>query len=1419
VEVEPWGGGYRTVFEDVASDTTAYMAWETAHRLTPAAIVEDSPSDWASPSHGADYLVVAHADLMAAATVLDNAWASFDPSLRVEVADVEDVYDEFNYGVFHPRAVRDLLDYAYHEWQGGAPGHVLLLGDASWDYKLLADDSDPTHRNFVPSWGNPVCDDVLAAIDGDDLLPDYAMGRIAVENADTAVVVAEKLAEYLGSAYADTGQWRNNVLLVADYHSAHLFETQSEQLADSFIVPPPARFNPIEVYKQNDTYYPPGFDSPEGDTVEMYINSPGVAAANYIGHGATWTWGTILWDSDIEDDLHNGSRMPFVTSMTCHTGRFANPYIDSFGEIWMWKEGGGAVAFFGSTGWGSSYWDRLQIGYLYRRLFLDQNRVLGDVCLASKVAFADSEGYSSTFLNTLNSPLNFHLLGDPCMKLALAPRPDLAVDSADVALLPPVPVEGDTVLVTVQVYNTGPDPSPEATARFAYRQNTLWIPVGGDVSVPPIPAGGIQSVEASWQTAGITGPCSLRVAADPEDQLFEGWETNNVAATTVTVLERQPDLAVFASDLFWEPEEPDPTQSPVTLGALVRNLGTNQAENVEVLVGLGDSLGMVTETGTDTVAVLAPGDSAAVQVPWEIGMGDVGPHWLWVEADPAGQIEELDEGNNVASTPFTVLSPPDLAIGANDILFSNDSPPVGDSIAVAAVVRNLGQAVVDEVPVWFFEQHPDSQGSVPFGIDTVAVPGEAQDTASASWATNGNAGWNTIYVSVDPLDEVEESDEDNNNASRDILVLEASDLLIQSLTVTPAGPVEGDTASVSLRIRNAGEVPADSFLAVIAVKGIDGMLEHELLRVRQDLAGETSDTLAAAWTTTGQAGQHWLAAYLDADGVVAEANESNNADSVSVTILTAPDLEVDAWADAETVAVGETVSVAARIMNLGEGEAANVRADLMLGETLLADSLIGAVAGGSEVEARLTWSNAPVGTHTLLFRAGLDGWEPDTLNNLDEVTVTVRPLELPDLVVAATPSDTSLLHGDTLEVACAVTNTGEQPALAVQLGLVVGAIETIGPSWSEVQPGQQLEHTFRVVPVPGDHVCRVSATSSSAESDTTNNAVEFRVSVTSRPDLIPALISFEPAEAVKGDTISVAVGVWNDGDTDVGYFAVAFFVGDPLLVPVRGVVEVLGGIAAGDSIVVSWPWDTLPDSGTVSVTAWLDPNNGVVEESETNNRLAGGASVLPDEEPPTVLFTRGLGGMVVSGELLSPRESFEVVVDENASGIDTILFKLSLDGDRLVWGEDFVLTAPEGFRHGGTISLGLATGIHQVTLDSVFDGCGNATEGTPLSVEVELSGGLKVRDVMPFPNPSQGATRLSALCSDPTASGWFVIHSLGGTTVARVEATGGGPSLLGEWDGCDEDGSPVANGVYLVRLVARSGDEKATSRGRIVIWR
>ena len=50
----------------------------------------------------------------------------------VKVVNVEDVFDEFSYGLHTPQAIIDFLARARSSWTR-APGYLLLLGDASYD--------------------------------------------------------------------------------------------------------------------------------------------------------------------------------------------------------------------------------------------------------------------------------------------------------------------------------------------------------------------------------------------------------------------------------------------------------------------------------------------------------------------------------------------------------------------------------------------------------------------------------------------------------------------------------------------------------------------------------------------------------------------------------------------------------------------------------------------------------------------------------------------------------------------------------------------------------------------------------------------------------------------------------------------------------------------------------------------------------------------------------------------------------------------------------------------------------------------------------------------------------------------------------------------------------------------------------------
>ena len=62
--------------------------------------------------------------------------------------DIESIYNTYSYGLFDPTAIRSFLTEAATVW-GTPPKFVLLMGDASYDYKNYT--GVPDNKNWVPT--------------------------------------------------------------------------------------------------------------------------------------------------------------------------------------------------------------------------------------------------------------------------------------------------------------------------------------------------------------------------------------------------------------------------------------------------------------------------------------------------------------------------------------------------------------------------------------------------------------------------------------------------------------------------------------------------------------------------------------------------------------------------------------------------------------------------------------------------------------------------------------------------------------------------------------------------------------------------------------------------------------------------------------------------------------------------------------------------------------------------------------------------------------------------------------------------------------------------------------------------------------------------------------------------------------------
>ncbi len=356
--------------------------------------------DLRSPDRQADYVVITH-ELFEDAVQPLVEWRR-DQGLSVQVVTITEVYDQFSYGLVDPAAIRNLLRYAQNEWAKPAPQYVLLVGEASYDYR---DYQDGPNKSLLPTYlvetafsGQTVSDNWFVCLDEDDILPDMAIGRLPVSTVDEARTVVGKIIAY--EQGAPPGDWQDRILLVADGADDD-FAAQSDLLAAESV---PPGYEVSRVYA--------GSVADPQSAVEKEL-SAGSLIVNYAGHGSIDTWAKDrLFSSEQISSLGNDGRQPLVILMSCLLGFFGHPERDAMAEDLLLAEDGGAVAVFASSSLTLSSDQGPLDRALVRALLTGEAPTVGQAILEAKRSLSLETQPQRDVLET------FTLLGDPALRLA-----------------------------------------------------------------------------------------------------------------------------------------------------------------------------------------------------------------------------------------------------------------------------------------------------------------------------------------------------------------------------------------------------------------------------------------------------------------------------------------------------------------------------------------------------------------------------------------------------------------------------------------------------------------------------------------------------------------------------------------------------------------------------------------------------------------------------------------------------------------------------------------------------------------------------------------------------------------------------------------------------------------------------------------
>ncbi|HEV7486951.1 MAG TPA: C25 family cysteine peptidase [Thermoanaerobaculia bacterium] len=363
------------------------LAIASSKLAPPVSILRNEPSSL-STAAGADVVIISHPSFIAALDPLVKLRQS--QGLSVIVANIDDVYDEFNYGAKDPQAIRSFLLNA-KRWQT-PPRYVLLVGDASFDERVYLGLGD---FDFLPT-KLLMSDLLLTASDtwftdfDDDGAPDIPIGRLSARVADDVNAEVAKIVAYETNPQPGS----RKVVLVSDADAALDFHANSVALEESI---------------------PSGFD-----VVDINVAASGGASArqqllstfddallvNYIGHGSVEIWSNIAFFGRADvGSLPAGGRAPIVLAMTCLNGYFHDLYTDSLAET-LQRAPNGAVAV-----WASSALTSPEAQLPADEALLYALLAGGDIRLGDAVAAAQRGSFTPDVRRT------FILFGDPAMKV------------------------------------------------------------------------------------------------------------------------------------------------------------------------------------------------------------------------------------------------------------------------------------------------------------------------------------------------------------------------------------------------------------------------------------------------------------------------------------------------------------------------------------------------------------------------------------------------------------------------------------------------------------------------------------------------------------------------------------------------------------------------------------------------------------------------------------------------------------------------------------------------------------------------------------------------------------------------------------------------------------------------------------------
>jgi hypothetical protein len=228
--------------------------------------------------------------------------------------------------------------------------------------------------------------------------------------------------------------------------------------------------------------------------------------------------------------------------------------------------------------------------------------------------------------------------------------------------------------------------------------------------------------------------------------------------------------------------------------------------------------------------------------------------------------------------------------------------------------------------------------------------------------------------------------------------------------------------------------------------------------------------------------------------------------------------------------------------------------------------------------------------------------------------------------------------------------------------------------------------------------------------------------------------------------------------------------------------------------------------GRFSAFYWQDDLFGA---GNRDNIIVGGTQLdFDDQDGPNIII--GFEGQdFLSGGFAPPNPVLKVVISDSLSGVNIagdighkITMILDNDETEKVELNDYFHYDRDSYQvgHLSYPLIDLSEGIHHVQIKA-WDNCNNSSQ-SEIEFNIINLGKLIIRDLLNYPNPFSNSTEFTFWASQD-CNVQINIYTLSGRLICKLDDLN---AQIGfnhfHWNGRDQDGDPLANGVYLYKIYA-----------------